>query len=684
LKDKSRDTDLRIFPFMNKNLNIESRIADLLKRLTLEEKFSLCTGHHHWHTSPIKRLGIKSFALFDGPHGVRPGRNIDLRVTYFPSAICRTSTWNPELSYEFGIAIAQEVRELGGNVLLAPGVNIQRSPMCGRTFEYQTEDPYLNSRLAVSVIKGIQSQRIAACIKHYICNNQETNRKIVNVVVSERALQEIYLPAFKAAVKEGDVWAIMGSYNKINGKYGCAHKELLRDILMDKWGFRGFVVSDWNATDFIKTTEECVHAGLSLEMPRAMIYKRKRLREAFNSGIITETEIDYLIKRLLRIMFLTGLFDSTDLVPLGSRNTPEHQELVRKISEEGIVLLKNERNLLPLDIKKIKNIAILGPNKTIKPSADPDGTSSSSVYPLYEVTPLEGMVNKCKGKINIIESPAEADAVIIFAGLDHKLGMDAEDKDRDSFDLPQKQVKLIKQMVQINDNTIVVLLNGSPVGMKGWIEYTPAIIEAWYPGMEAGNVIADVIFGDINPSGKLPITFPNHLYDSPAHQSQRTFPGNDDVYYDEGIFVGYRYFDKKKLEPLFPFGFGLSYTKFEFKNLVNKTKFTRVDSLIIELDIINIGTYTGAEVIQLYVQDLKSDVERPPKELKGFKKLFLNPNEKAHVNFDLKDIDFAYYDSKRHSWKIEKGYFNLLIGSSSRDIKLDCQIEYIGPTEFVS
>jgi len=492
------DEDLSNLPFMNEALDLESRVNDLLERLTLEEKFKLLVGRRMWFTRPIKRLGINSFIMYDGPHGVRPDFG-ETKATRFPSAICKAATWDPELSKKFGIAIAQEVRDVGAHMILAPGINIQRTPMCGRTFEYQSEDPYLNKVLAVAAVKGIQSQKIAACVKHFTCNNQETNRHTSSSEVSERALQEIYFPAFKATVEEADAWSFMSCYNKLNGIFGSEHYGLIRERLMGEWGFRGFVVSDWGATVFT-TTKGCMNAGLTLEMPTKKVYGKKALHKSFENGEFDEVTLNDNVKRLLRVMFLTGLFDDPSKVPSGSRNTAEHQSLVRKIAENGIVLLKNENKILPLNINNLNKICIIGPNSNLKSAHD---GGSSQNFPPYEITAFDGIAERCKNKIEIIDNHADVDAVILCVGLNHDLGMDAESVDKNSFALPSEQISLIKETIEQNPNTIVVLINGSPVSMVEWIEDVPAIIEAWYGGMEAGNAIANVIFGDINPSGKL-------------------------------------------------------------------------------------------------------------------------------------------------------------------------------------
>ncbi len=675
MEEEISEEELKKLPFMNFNLGLEERVDDLLQRLTIEEKFRLCSGTHGYETKKVKRLGIKHFKMTDGPHGIAYDSSGSKLGTYFPTAVCRSATWNLELSHKFGVALAEEAREIGYHMLLGPGINIIRTPLCGRNFEYQTEDPFLNIKMAIPVVKGIQSQKIAACAKHYICNNQETNRLRVSSEISERALQEIYFPAFKAVVKEGKVWSIMSCYNKINGIYGSENKKLLRERLMEDWGFLGFVVSDWEATMYINKTEDCVNAGLSLEMPIARRYKRKMLKDALTVGKISENTINSNVKRLLRIMFFTGLFDDEDSLPSGSRNSREHQKIARKIAEEGIVLLKNNNNLLPLNLDKLKTIAILGPNVDKKMSY---GGGSSGIKCPYEITPLQGIKEFCKEKVEINNSPADADVAIIVAGFNHDRGMDSEFVDRKEFNLPEDQIRLINKVADENSNTIVILINGGPIGMEDWIDKVPVLVEAWYPGMEGGYAIANIIFGDVNPSGKLPVSFPKRLTDSPAHKSSKTYPGNDKVHYDEGIFVGYRYFDKYNIEPLFPFGYGLSYTEFIYENLkIDKFKFAEGEKINISIDIINSGGCFGAEIVQLYIQDIESSVERPIKELKGFKKVNLKPNEKSTLKFELSEENFAFFDESTNSWKIEKGLFNILIGSSSRDIRLKAQVEYI-------
>jgi len=677
MTEKISPENLAKLPFMESKLDLEERVEDLLGRLTLEEKFRLSVGIKNFFTKTIERLGIPYFKMCDGPHGIGPHSTNNTKCTYFPTGICRTSTWNPKLAEEFGVALGQEIRDIGFHMSLGPGINIQRSPMCGRNFEYQTEDPYLNKIMAIHIVKALQSQRIAACVKHYVCNNQETNRYTGSSEVSERALQEIYLPAFEATVREADAWSFMTCYNKVNGIYGCENKNLIIDRLRNEWGFRGFVVTDWLATSWSESTEKAVNAGLSLEMPTAKKYRKTRLRNALSSGKFTEETFNENIRRLLRVMFLTGLFDDKNTLPKSSRNTPEHQAIARKIAEEGIVLLKNEGNLLPLKLDDLNKIAVVGPNAAKKSAM---GGGSSQVLPPYEVTPLQGLKEKCKGKVEIIAMPSEADVAIVFAGLNHEQGMDCEHVDKNLFDLPIEDIELINKTVQENPKTVVVLISGSPIGMQGWIENIPALVEAWYPGMEGGHAIANILFGDVNPSGKLPLTFPKKLLDSPAHKSTRTFPGEKlKVFYDEGIFVGYRYFDINDIEPLFPFGFGLSYTTFKLENLNLSTETISNDKgFTVSVEISNIGARPGAEVVQLYIQDIESSIPRPLKELKGFKKVELTPGETKKISFELGLKDLSFYDEESSCWKAEKGLFKILVGNSSRNIFLQSELEFLG------
>lgn len=668
--------------YLNPAASEEDRIKDLLQRMTIDEKFKLLSGKDMWSTSSVKRLNIQSFRMSDGPHGFRNAVS-----TYFPISKCRASTWNPDLSYKFGVALAEEVRANDYHMILGPGINIDRTPYNGRTFEYLTEDPYLNQSLVVPTVKGIQSQRIAACVKHYIANNQEHQRRKVNANISERALREIYLPGFKAAVEEGNAWSIMTSYNQTNGDYGCMHQDLLINKLHNEFGFEGFVVTDWWATADIEgtITEKCLNHGLNLEMPGVpggfkkpaiTQFSKKKLQKALERGLINETTINVRVSELLRVMFRVGMFDDPETLPKGQTNTPAHQALARQIAEEGIVLLKNDNNLLPLNKDQISNITLLGPNLD---KAMAKGGGSATLKPPYEVTPLDGLKQYLGDEIRITTSDNEieaADAVLLFLGLNHNKGNDTESHDRTSLQLPKEQQELLKHCLEKNPKTILVLINGSPVAFDGHTK-VPAILEAWYAGQEAGTAIAKILFGDVNPSGKLPITFPKAIQDSPAHKSETTYPGVDlEVYYEEGIFVGYRHFNKYDLEPLFPFGHGLSYTSFEYTEINLSTKtLIKNETITVNVEIENSGDVFGGEVVQLYIQHIDPPVERPPKELKGFRKLFLDARSKGEVSFDIHYDDLAFFDEDENQWITSPGKYILHIGSSSEDIRLEYDFE---------
>lgn len=671
-------------PYLDEKTEIENRVEDLLSRLTQEEKYRLLTSHGRlrmYSLKPIKRLAIPSFRLTDGPLGVAMHSSGFKKNTRFPATIALAATWNRELLEEIGIAMGKEARAVGRHVLLGPGINIARTPLNGRTFEYFSEDPYLTKELAIPLVKGVQSQRISACLKHYTANNQETDRMSSSSEVDERALHEIYLRAFKGVVKEADPWSFMTCYNMVNGVYGCENEYLIQETLFDKWGYDGLVMTDWFASRKVKSTARCLNAGLTLEMPWPRMFKEKALEQALNEGTITEETLNDRVRRNLRVMMRTGLFDRPDSLPQGSRNTTEHQVLVRQAAEEGIVLLKNEGNLLPLDMDNLKRINLHGVNLRKKFGRLLYG-GSSAVSPSYEVTPLQGIAKKCRGKVKLFTGNALADVAIIFAGLNHGGGGDSESSDRVSLHLDEEQVKKIKQIANYHPKTVVCLIAGSPIAMDEWIGEVEAVVMCWYGGMEAGHAIANVLFGDVSPSGKLPLTFPKRLEDSPAHSTgnPRNYPGDEDkrIYYDEGIYVGYRWFDKKKIEPLFPFGFGLSYTKFEYGDVsLNRQSISKPDAAIaVNVDITNTGQRAGSEVIQVYSSDVDSSIDRPPQELIGFEKVRLNPGESINAAITIRAEDLAFYDTAGHDWKIEPGEFKLLVGKSSRNIFEETEISY--------
>ncbi len=662
--------------YLDEKAKIEKRVEDLLARLTLTEKFKLLSSHgrlRFYTTGPIKRLNIPSFKMTDGPLGVAMHSSGFKKNTRFPATIALAASWNRELMRDIGTAIGEEVRAVGRHVLLAPGINICRTPLNGRTFEYFSEDPYLTKELAIPFVKGVQSQKVAACLKHYAANNQETDRKSSSSEIDERTLHEIYLRAFREVVKEASPWAIMTSYNMVNGVYASENKYLLQEILMDRWGFDGLVMTDWFASRPIKTTDSCVNAGLTLEMPWPSKYKTKSLEKAYHDGKFTEKILNDRVRRNIQVMMLTGLFDSPESLPDCSRNTREHQDLVRRAAEEGMVLLKNKGSILPLDMANLKRIGLFGHNLRKKFGRILSG-GSSAVSPPYEVTPLEGLKKKVKNNVELVQDGRLVDLAIIFAGLNHGRGGDSEFADRSSLRLDEKQESEIKKVASENHQTIVCLIAGSPIAMDEWIDDVDAVLMCWYGGIEGGHAIANVLFGDVNPSGKLPLTFPKRFEDSPAHSTnnRRNYPGDDQkrVYYDEGVFVGYRWFDAKNVDPLFPFGFGKSYTKFQFESiqLIKDSIENPEDTMVVEMDVTNTGNRAGSEVIQVYAKDAIAYADRPPQELVGFEKIHLNPGESKSVSIKIRAQDLAFYDVSKHDWVIEAGEFKLLIGKSSREI----------------
>ncbi|HEY5346256.1 MAG TPA: glycoside hydrolase family 3 C-terminal domain-containing protein, partial [Verrucomicrobiae bacterium] len=605
--------------------------------------------------------------------------------TAMPAGICLAATWNPELGFSEGEAIGQEARWRGKDIMLGPGVNILRTPLCGRNFEYLGEDPFLSGVMCSGYIRGEQSQDISSCVKHFALNNQETDRGTINVEVGERALREIYLPAFKAAVQEGGVWSVMGAYNQLRGQHCCENDYLLNKILKAEWGFKGLVMSDW---DGAHDTRECALNGLDLEMGTEKKYDDFYLAQPYlnllKSGDLPMAGLDEKVRRNLRVMFVTHVFDAGRKT--GSLNTAAHQTIARRVAEEGIVLLKNENHTLPLDAIKLKTIAVIGENAT---RLHAHGGDSSGIKAFYEINPLDGIVKRAGEKVNVIYSEGyqknggadlaeravaaakSADVVIYIGGLNHDKGLDCEGADRKDMNLPYGQDELIQKIVAANPKTIVVL-EGTMVEMDSWLGKVPALLQAWYPGMEGGNALAKVLFGDVNPSGKLPATFPKKLSDTPAFAfGAGAYPGtNGTVTYAEGLLVGYRWFDAKNIEPQFPFGFGLSYTTFKYSDLKLIPGDGTNGIVTAQFEIENTGKVAGAEVAQLYVHQKNPTLMRPEKELKGFKKVFLKPGEKQTVSIPLKQAAFEYYDDGKKAWVADNDSFEILIGSSSRDLRL--------------
>jgi beta-glucosidase len=689
---------------------IEAKIDQLIAKMTLKEKVSFTHGNTKFTIPGVERLGIPSWHMSDGPHGVREeikphvweaaGWTTD-SCTYFPTGTALTATWNPELAYRFGQGLGAEARAREKDVILGPGINLLRTPLNGRNFEYMGEDPYLISKMVVPVIKGVQENDVAACLKHYAINNQEYMRFKINEIVDERTLREIYLPGYKAAVMEGGVYTVMSAYNKFRGVYCSENSYLLNDILKGEWGFDGVVISDWDGTH---STVGAALGGLDVEMGTNNkdsyddYYLADPLMEAVENGEVPENVLDDKVRRILRIMFRTGAFDKNR--QKGAFTTPDHFQRARKVAEEAIVLLKNENNTLPLKKDQYKTIAVIGDNATREHAY---GGGSSHLKAKYEVTPLEGLRNKLGDSVNLVvaqgyektttfswdkplsdtfdpkqaaamrkeavKTAKSADLVLYFGGLNHDY--DTEGWDRPDMKMPYEQDKLIDELIAANPNIVVVLTGGSPMEMHQWLDKVSAVVLGWYAGSESGNVLADVLFGDINPSGKLPFTFPVKLEDSPAH-AMNAYPGDDDLneVYSEGILVGYRWFDTRNVEPQFAFGHGLSYTNFTYSGLQVSPEMKADGQAKISLKVKNSGDRAGAEVVQLYIHDVEASVMRPVNELKGFKKVFLQPGEEQEVSFQIGSDALSFFDEKRGSWNAEAGSFEVRIGSSSRDIRL--------------
>jgi beta-glucosidase len=681
-------------PYLDPTLPLEARVSDLLSRLTLEEKIGLIHADSKFTTPAIPRLGIPRRWLSDGPHGVRedigpdtwaPAGRTDDFATAMPAGICLAATWNPELAFAAGEVIGQEARARGKDIMLGPGVNLLRTPLCGRNFEYLGEDPFLSSRMAVGFIRGEQSQDVASCVKHFALNNQETQRGTINVEVSERALRELYLPAFQAAVQEAGVWSVMGAYNQFRSQHCCQNDYLLNQTLKSEWAFQGLVMSDWDGTH---DTAQAALGGLDLEMGTDKkyddFYLAKPYREALQRGEFPLAGLDDKVRRNLRVMLATHVFDANRKA--GSLNTAAHQEVARQVAAQGMVLLKNENRALPLEASRIKSIAIIGENAT---RLHVHGGDSSGIKAFYEITPLQGIVSRAGKDVNILFSEGyrraggaglaeravaaakSADVVLYFGGLNHDQGFDCEGADRKDLKLPFGQDELIQSIVAANPRTIVVL-EGTMVEMDAWLGKVPAVLQAWFPGMEGGNALAQVLFGDVNPSGKLPATFPRRLADSPAHTAgPASYPGTEGrVSYAEDLLIGYRWFDTKNLEPLFPFGHGLSYTSFKYSNL-KLVPGEGTNSLVTaQFELENTGPVAGAEVAQLYVHQNHPSVPRPPQELKAFKKVFLKPGERQTLSIPLDKRAFAFYATDQRQWVAEKDSFRMALGSSSRDQRL--------------
>lgn len=710
--------------YLDDSKPVEERVEDALSRMTLEEKIAVTHAQSKFCSPGVARLGIPEFWMTDGPHGIRPevlwdewdqaGWTNDSCVA-FPALTCLAATWDTDMSMLYGKSIGEEARYRNKTVLLGPGVNIYRTPLNGRNFEYMGEDPYLAGRMVVPYVQGVQQNGVAACVKHYALNNQEVNRHTTNVIVDDRALYEIYLPAFKAAVQEGKAWSIMGAYNLYKGQHACHNQYLLNDILKGEWGFDGVVVSDWGG---VHDTDQAITNGLDMEFGSWTdglsngasnaydnYYLADPYLERIQSGKAGTKELDDKVRRILRLAFRTTMDRNR---PYGAMRSPEHYDAARKIGEAGIVLLQNNGNLLPIDLAKTKKIAVIGEN-AVKMMTVRGGSSSLKVQ--REISPLDGIRNRVGNRAEVVyargyvgdvsgeyngvvsgqnlkdgRSPeeliaeavrvaGEADYVIFIGGLNKSAHQDCEDSDRTGLGLPYGQDRVITELVKVNQNLVLVNVSGNAVAMP-WIKEVPAVLQAWFLGSEAGNAIAAVLMGDVNPSGKLPFTFPARLEDVPAHQLGE-YPGSEKVgdivneKYNESIFVGYRWADKqKKAKPLFPFGHGLSYTTFEYgKPVADKKTMTADDTITFTVTVKNTGDREGQEVVQLYISDKKSSLPRPVKELKGFRKVKLAPGEEQKVSFTVAKDALSFFDDAKHEWIAEPGKFEAVIAASAADIR---------------
>ena len=703
--------------YLNPKKDIEVRISDAMSRMTLDEKIAIIHAQSKFSSAGVPRLGIPELWTTDGPHGIRPevlwdewvqaGWTNDKCVA-FPALTALTATWNVDMSALYGKSIGEEARYREKDVLLGPGVNIYRSPLNGRNFEYMGEDPYLASRMVVPYVQQVQKSGVATCVKHYALNNAESYRHTTEPVVDDRTLYEIYLPAFKAAVVEGGSWSIMGAYNLFRGEHACHNDLLLNKILKEEWGFDGVVISDWGGTH---DTREAITNGLDLEfgtwtdgltMGKTNGYDYYHLanpyKELIESGEFTTKELDEKVRRVLRLMYRTAM--NTEK-PLGALVSDEHVAAAYTIGTEGIVLLKNDNNLLPIDLNTTKRIAVIGEN-AIKMMTVGGGSSSLKVK--REVSPLEGLQSRvgndaeviyARGYVgnvstkyngvdsgqNLVDNRSEdeliaeavevaksADIVLLFGGLNKAKKQDCEGTDRKGLELPYAQDKLIAALAEATDNLVFINISGNAVAMP-WIDSVPAVVQGWYLGSEAGNSLASVLVGDVNPSGKLPFTFPIELTDTGAH-SMGEFSKEGEEHYGEGLLVGYRWNDTKEVAPLFAFGHGLSYTTFEYgKATINRKSMKANGSLTITVPVTNTGKRSGKEIVQLYISDCQASVMRPKKELKGFAKVDLKPGETKNIKFTINAESLSFFDDKAHCWRAEPGEFEALIGAASNDIR---------------
>ncbi len=710
--------------YLNPNAPVEERVEDALARMTLEEKVGMTTAQSKFSSRGVPRLGIPEVWHTDGPHGIRPevlwdewdqaGWTND-SCTAFPALINLAATWDKEMSLLYGRSIGEEARYRKKDILLGPGINICRTPLNGRNFEYMGEDPYLAGQMVVPYVKGVQENGVAACVKHYAVNNQEFQRTQSNSVVDDRTLYEIYLPAFKAAVQEGNAWAIMGSYNLYNGQFNCHNKKLLVDILKGEWGFDGVVVSDWGGC---RDDEEAVLNGLDIEMgtwtngltgAASDGYRNYHMADPYLKGLregtYTTKELDDKVRRILRTIFRTSMRPEPNY---GRFVCPEHYQAARDISAAGVVLLKNDNNTLPLNVPEGGKILLVGENVVKKMVV---GGGSSNLKTAYEVNPLEGIQNAYGDKAEVVwargyvgdtstsynavdtgqdltdnrspevliaeavEAAKDADYVIFVGGLNKSAHQDNESTDRLQITLPYGQEKVIEALAEVAKNLVVVNISGSAVAMP-WADKVGAIVQGWYGGTETGNALADVLTGKVNPSGRLPFSVPFCYEDGPI-KTERQYPGIKEpgdqywqTHYDEGVYVGYRWYDTREIPVQFPFGHGLSYTTFEYSNAkAAKPSMTASGTLKVSVDVENTGDYDGAEIVQLYIADPEASIDRPAKELKGFEKVYLKTGEKKTVTFEIDAEDLSWFDADKHEWVAEPGEFQALFARSAGDVR---------------
>lgn len=703
--------------YLDESQPIERRIEDALGRMTLEEKVAVLHAQSKFSSAGVPRLGIPEVWCTDGPHGIRPevlwdqwdqaGWTND-SCTAFPALTCLAATWSRDMSALYGRSIGEEARYRGKDVLLGPGVNICRTPMNGRNFEYMGEDPCLAAAMVVPYVGEVQRNGVAACVKHFALNNQERHRHGVDVRVDDRALHEIYLPAFRAAVERGGAWAVMGAYNKYKGQYCCHNRYLLNDILKRDWGFDGVVISDWGGTH---DTREAAEHGLDMEFGSWTNGLNRGVGNAYDNyflaapyldllrrGEASEEVLDDKVRRVLRLIFRTAM---NTRKPFGSLCSPEHEAAARRIAGEGMVLLKNDCDVLPLDPERVRRIVVVGENAVKMMTV---GGGSSSLKVRREVTPLEGIREAAAGRAEVVyergyvgdvsgsyngvvtgqdlsddrtgeqlvadavAAARTADAVIFVGGLNKSCGQDCEGCDRTQYGLPYAQDRVIGALSEANPRLAVVLVSGNAVAMP-WIDRVPAVLQAWFSGSEAGHALADVLFGAVNPSGKLPFTFPVRAEDCGAYVLGE-YPGGDSVAYNEGIFVGYRWYEREHVEPLFAFGHGLSYTTFAYDRVRADRKSLRPGGRVrVSVDVTNTGARAGQEVVQLYVRDEEASLPRPVKELKAFEKIALEPGETRTVTFGITADMLSFYDDAKGEWTAEPGLFTACVGAASDDIR---------------